>query len=413
MSLISCLPRLERVELVLPEPLVPRDLDCLLVALAWLPHLSALGLSVDDYEFSSNSSDTELPWPCPDTSAFAKLRSLTRLALFFGKEAFYTVAGMVDALVSLTGLTQLNLHLPHSAVVPATVRQLKGLRSLSFSKLSPCVLEAGCLELPNLETLEFAKCNFAGAGVLPGVTALQSLTIIVFANGKGPPFFDHQLVQLRRLQRIICYLCGVRGGGACLYLSKLPADMGALRSSLLYLRCNGTQLPQFPLALTQLVALEHLDASENEFAVVPAVITALSRLTGLVLGRCVKGADMLQKGEMHPLDVRALGDMSAFPALCKLQFSFCEVMLCKSMPSAARHASLTSIAFVASHPAPDCALMVLQLIRVLRQLGRGGVVSIKSCGTKDRHGHAEHTSQVAHALPPFNKFLVAVQACGL
>lgn len=44
-SLVTCLPALESVDLFLPDPLVPDDLGCLLEALVWCPHLRALGLN--------------------------------------------------------------------------------------------------------------------------------------------------------------------------------------------------------------------------------------------------------------------------------------------------------------------------------------------------------------------------------
>ena len=75
--------------------------------------------------------------------------------------------------------------------------------------------------------------------------------------------------------------------------------------------------------------------------------------------------------------MRALGDLSGFPALCRLRFAFCEVMLCGSMLSAVRHASLARVAFVVSHPAPECAPLLLQLSQALKRLGRGSVLRLK------------------------------------
>ena len=167
MSLVSCLPALEDVELCLPRPLDSSDLGCLLEALAWLPRLRALELHVEDSDqddtnsdyYNDSSSDDEGYQPCPDTSAFARLRSLTKLEMSCGKESSYTVAGVVDALVSLTSLAELRLGLPQSRVVPSVLGQLKGLRSLALLYLRPCVLAAGCLELPILLSLEFASCK--------------------------------------------------------------------------------------------------------------------------------------------------------------------------------------------------------------------------------------------------------------
>ena len=125
--------------------------------------------------------------------------------------------------------------------------------------------------------------------------------------------------------------------------------MGSLSCSLLHLDFRGHGLPQFPLGLTQLVALKCLKASENEFAELPAAITALSRLTELWLGTTMapmraRAHQALEQphGKCY-LDARALGDLSGFPALCELTFDHCEVVLCESMQGAVRHASLASL----------------------------------------------------------------------
>ena len=421
MSLVSCLPALEHLEMHLNEPLGSSDLGSLLEALAWLPRLRTLMLCerpdmCENYEdYYSDSSDDEPDPPCPDISEVSKLRSLTKLSLSWSKEGdTYTIAGVVDALVTLTGLVELNLGLPYSAVVPAALGRLKGLRSLVLAYIRPCVPVAGCFELPNLASLEFVNCFFKGSTVLPGVTALQSLTSIMFSRGCGPRFFNHQLVHLPKLQRIV-HDSWSPDGAACLWLSRLPADMGSLSSTLLHLMCLGAGFKQFPLALTQLVALEHLETEDSDIAQLPSGITALSRLTNLVLGRGGSG-DALQQCVRRPLDVRALGDLSAFPALCKLTFSNSEVLLCESMLGVVRHASLASIAFNIAHPAPKCALMVMQLSRALRRLGRGSVLSFKNYMygmSSDAPGCIESAFQSAHALPPLHKFLVAFQAYGM
>ena len=111
--------------------------------------------------------------------------------------------------------------------------------------------------------------------MLPGATALQSLTRIEFLGDQLPRLFDHQLVQLPRLQCIVYHLIVLYHDGICLAPARLPADMGSLRSSLLHLDFSGHGLTQSPLALTQLVALKCLRVNENEFAELPAAITAL------------------------------------------------------------------------------------------------------------------------------------------
>ena len=351
----------------------------------------------------------------PDAPAFAKLRSLTKLALSFNEEIPFTLADVVGALVPLTGLAELGLGVINDAVLPAALGQLKGLRSLELRNLQPCVLEAGCLDLPNLLSLDFQFCDFEDAAVLPGATALQSLTRIEFLGDQLPRLFDHQLVQLPRLQCIVYHLIVLYHDGICLAPARLPADMGSLRSSLLHLDFSGHRLTQFPLALTQLGALECLMATGNEFAQLPAAITALSRLTELRLGRSFSSEDPLQLNVNRPLDVRALGDLSGFPALCELTFDFCEVMLCESMLGAVRHASLVRLCFMIAHPAPECTLMLLQLSQALRRLRRGSVLVFSDYGLYQR----EHVflrslaEQDAQALPPFQEFKAASEACGL
>ena len=60
---------------------------------------------------------------------------------------------VVGALAPLTRLAELGLDFPRfrAATVPDTLGQLKGLRSLLLYNMQPCVLEAGCLDLPLLK----------------------------------------------------------------------------------------------------------------------------------------------------------------------------------------------------------------------------------------------------------------------
>ena len=357
----------------------------------------------------AGEGDGDLHWPFPYAPSFAKLSSLTKLALGFHEEEHCTLADVVGALVPLTGLAELSLRLPQPAVVPAALVQFKGLQSLAFRDFSPCVLEAGCLDLPNLLSLDFDECNFEeGAQMLPGVIALQRLTCMEITGSEGPRFFDPQLVQLPGLQRLVLS-CDIDydtdddvGNSAPARLLRLPADMGLLSLSLMHLDFSGLRLAQFPLALTQLVALEGLDAGENEFVELPAGIVALSRLKELKLGRIDSPENPLQQDEERSLNAIALGDLSSFPALCKLSFSFCEVKLCMSvLGGAARHKSLVSIYFNHAHPAPECAPMVLQLSQDLR---RRGVLQLTNDKWVDRP---------AHALPPFYQFKAALEWCAL
>ena len=257
-------------------------------------------------------------------------------------------------------------------VVPAALGQLKGLQALAFQGLHRCALQAGCLDLHNLQSLVLSGCSFRDAQVLPSITALCSLTCIEFLGGQGPGFFDPQLIQLPRLQHISYNADEAWLGGPHVGLPpRLPADLGSLRSMLQHLDFSGQGLAQFPLAVTQLVALECLNAEHNEFAELPAAISALSRLTELTLGRIERSYDPLQGYEASPLDVRVLGDLSAFPALRTLTFECCEVLVCDAIPAAARHPCLEDLTLKYAHPAPKCAPAVLRLGQEAKKLGRG------------------------------------------
>ena len=405
MGLVSCLPALERVELRLLEDLAADKLSCLLEALAWCPRLNELVL----YVCLTKGEGDVAAQPSPQVPSFAKLRSLTSLTLVFWGEGPPTLADVVDALVSLAGLAVLVLGFnPTPAVlVPAALARLQGLRVLKLCDVRPCILEVGCLNLPNLVRLDFHRCHFESTEVLLGVTALQSLTRIEISDGEGPRFFDPQLAQLPQLQRIFLRTTTPCGGGAFWG----PADMGSLSSSLVHLDFSGHGLTLFPLALTQLVALKFLQAGINDFAELPTGITALSRLTELTLRRVTPNGDQSQLHAKRPLDVRALGDLSGFPALCKLAFGCCEVMMCDSMLGAARHACLTSLTFHIAHPAPECALMMLQLLKELKKLRRGSVVRFEN--TDRSSSYFDRLLQFAQGQAPLQIFMAAMKACGL
>ena len=344
------------------------NLNCLLETLAWCPRLNLLALCITE----DRASDK----PFPDVPAFAKLRSLRMLHLSLQGLEPHFMANLVDALVPLTGFTRLSIEVYEPTVLPAALRQLKGLQTLDLLGLKPCSLRSGCLDLPNLQALRIEFCKIENAAVLTRLSALHSLTCLEFSGGQVPPFIA-QRIQAPRLQRLVLRTGEPCHGGAPLGLSRLPADMG---SALLHLDITGHGLTQFPLSLTQLAALECLRACCNEFAVLPAGMTALSRLTELGLGRIMSWTDPLQLRVKRPLDVRALGDLSGFPALCRLVFTNSEVMMCASMLGAVRHASLACLYFYNAHPAPECAPVVLQLGQDLRRLGRGGVLRSRIFG---------------------------------
>ena len=291
-SLVACLPALEDVKLCLPGS---DELGGLLEVLAWCPRLRALDLRIEDevddeedpysYDYDEENDAQRL---FPDATAFAKLHSLTKLALSFYEDsnsllAPLVLSDIVTALVPLTGLAELKLWWQGDAVVPAALAQLTALRSLMLSGISRPVFDAGCLDLTNLVSMAFCQCRF-GRQVLPGVTALPSLTRISCSLCcEGPDEFAYQLVRLPRLQRMVLATGEPCRDAPRLWVSRLPADMGLLSSSLVRLSFSSHKRRYSLLGLMQQVALKPLECG-NEFATVPAAVTALSMLTELTLG---------------------------------------------------------------------------------------------------------------------------------
>ena len=276
MSLVFCLPALEHVSLCV-EVFKLDDLGRLVEVLAWCPRMCVLELAILD------GGDDRPQIFC--STAFAKLRSLRSLTLCFNDdaEAHYVLADVVNALVALTGLEELTIDLSQPARVPAALGQLKSLKELQLFGMTPCVLEAGCLDLPTLERLQTVCCDIEDAGGLAGVANLQSLTHIVFKFGRGPPFVA-QLLQSACLQCAVFNMRDPYPGSSTLGLARLPSDMALQCMALLRLSFCGHGYTQFPLALTQLVALQCLHASKNEFTELPAGITALSAADGAEAG---------------------------------------------------------------------------------------------------------------------------------
>ena len=206
-SLVACLPALELVEMRLDAPLT--DLGCLLEALAWCPRLMSLDIVTLDTMTEDDDVLVDAPNKCFPTlacaPAFAKLRSLTKLALCFGNGGADpdTLSVLVDALAPLTGLAELHFTSKGPAVVPTSLTQLKGLRSLRFRYLHPCVFQSGCFDLPLLQSLDFRRCVIQTADILLGLSALRSLTSVAFSDSKGPPG--------------VCSACAPAGAAACVH----------------------------------------------------------------------------------------------------------------------------------------------------------------------------------------------------
>ena len=156
--------------------------------------------------------------------------------------------------------------------------------------------------------------------------------------------------------------------------------MGSLSTTLTYLDFGGHWLTRFPHVVMQLGALKVLIATNNDFAVLPPAITALSRLAELRLGRIMPPVDpqhivpFIDPERRPPLDVRALGSLSSFPALRRLSLAACEVIVRESFSVAAQHPAIEKISFRQAHPAPGCAQTVQQLSSALVRMGRGSVL---------------------------------------
>ena len=74
--------------------------------------------------------------------------------------------------------------------------------------------------------------------------------------------------------------------------------------------------------------------------------------------------------------MRALSDLSAFPALSKLYVHDCEVTLPASMLGVTQHASLTKLKIDSASLTRESALMLGQLSQALERLGRGSVLDL-------------------------------------
>lgn len=90
--------------------------------------------------------------------------------------------------------------------------------------------------------------------------------------------------------------------------------------------------------------------------------------------------------------------------------------MCQSMLGAVRHTSLASLTFWLAYPAPECALMFLNLRQALRVLRRGSVLSFTE-GSVRTGGPADSAVLLllrSHStLQPFYKFKTALEACGM
>ena len=325
--------------------------------------------------------------------------------------------GMLGNVAPLTGLTDLRLHVlyeatneaPHeTSFLTQSLSAFKRLHRLELSELRGLRLDAGCLELPDLASLTFDQCCFADSPAqLPGLGVLSCLTSLAFLSCDGLRSLSVcGLEQLPSLQKLVC------AGGEWdrrtsfgRVWSNLPADMGSLSPTLLSLDVSIVDLAAFPLAVTQLTALQCLQAHRNSFSVVPAGITALGRLETLELGRRGDpGHTATRRMPVKKIDASALGDLSSFPLLSTLGVARCEVKLSSAFGGAAGHGRLANLVFRNAYPAPECVVTVLQYRQELQRQGRGGVLQLKECLIPARLTRQDIT--------PCRKFRLALEACG-
>lgn len=74
--------------------------------------------------------------------------------------------------------------------------------------------------------------------MLPGAPPSTALRASSLQVSTGPRFFDAQLAQLPRLQRMVCSTFEPCPLGACLWLSRPQPPMGSLSSTLLHPACG-------------------------------------------------------------------------------------------------------------------------------------------------------------------------------
>jgi len=154
--------------------------------------------------------------------------------------------------------------------------------------------------------------------------------------------------------------------------------------------CINCQVHCFPVQFAELVGLRSLSMPYMCYTHLPPLITQLSNLETLRLGRV---------GSVGNLDASALGDLSAFPRLQYLEFRDCYVALA---PCVGTHlpAMLQRLFFFEALPyATRGGRGVLALHRQLTAQGRPGVSCIgTSTIMRDPNGRHDRAIWFEHAL---------------
>ncbi len=280
----------------------------------------------------------------------------------------------LEPLGRLARLVHVELCLPFLIKVPAALLRVTSLhlscKELTFSQ---------GLAMPVLQNLHLDMCESAGASVqlpaLHGLTAVTALDI-------GGHVVALDWLTLPHLRK-----CALRD---TTFVAQQQMPMMSMQLNSLLLECWA---PSFPVQVAELKALQSLSMPCICSTDLPSVITQLSNLQTLRLGRA-----RLSGGSVGDLDASALGDLSAFPCLQYLEFKDCHVALA---PCIGTHlpAKLQQLFFWKALPyATRGGRGVLALHRQLTALGRPGVPYIRRRLAPHADGGDDRAVWFGHAL---------------
>jgi hypothetical protein len=289
-------------------------------------------------------------------------QSLQRLKLLCapGARQFRLNEVKVLDLARLRGLPHLTSvvlgpQFPLTCFVPVGLSRLT---ELDIDSWGGVVFQEG-LGMPGLQRLVLVLHNAQNHVRLPALQGLPGLTELRVNNRVLVP---RDLTPLRLLRKF-CHLA--RG------VQELPRTPVLPESLTLLQAAGGLQaFPEQALALWQLT---YLDVSNNYFSALPAGVTVLSNLQYLALGLSTSFAMGRSLHTLGILDAVALGDLSAFPCLTVLGFSYCQVALSHDF-GVRHHAPLDKVLFVRARPCQgSSAAALLALHRQLLGSGHRGV----------------------------------------
>ncbi len=270
----------------------------------------------------------------------------------------FSELGVLDLAVlrGLPHLTSVVLgpHFPLTCFVPAGLSRLT---ELDMQSRKGVVFEEG-LAMLGLQRLALVLEGSEKHVRLPALQGLPGLTVLCINNRVLVP---RDLTPLRLLRKF-CHLA--TGMQALTWTPVLPESLTLLQAS--------GRLQAFPEQALALQQLAYLDVSLNCFSVLPTGITQLSKLQYLASGfpRYPRPFDY---GSLRILDAVALGDLSAFPCMTALTFSYCRVALSDDF-GVQHHARLDKVLFDCAQPCRGSgAAALLALHRQLLGSGHRGV----------------------------------------